>query len=250
MSGEASLTTKAFALCCCVMAFAGQLALVAFVVLLGLGQPPPGMLFADYNPWFVDLIWLLVFGLQHSSMARTGFKRSWTFIMPQRLERSLYAGISGLVLLGLCLTWQSLPGEAIWRFPTWIVGVGLAGAFASSLCCSRFDQLQFFGLRQAWQMDAAPVPDELQITGPYRFVRHPMMACLFVFFWAQPALTPTLALLSAGMSVYILIGVWLEERDLARRFGPGYEAYRRRVPAFIPWRRPEPVGGDPPEISR
>jgi protein-S-isoprenylcysteine O-methyltransferase Ste14 len=77
------------------------------------------------------------------------------------------------------------------------------------------------------------------LVGPYRFVRHPLMACLLVFLWAQPVMTPTLALLSGGLTVYILIGVLLEERDLLRRFHPDYAIYRRRVPALIPWRRPK-----------
>jgi protein-S-isoprenylcysteine O-methyltransferase Ste14 len=238
MSGRASPATKAIALCCLLTAVAGQLALVAVVVLLGLDQPPPGIPLSNCNPWFIDLAWLVAFGLQHSGMARGGFKRSWTRLISPHLERSLYAGVSGLVLLGLSLTWQPLPGEALWRLPTWVLAIGLTGAAGSTFCSSQFDQFQFFGLRQAWKPDAAEVPDELQITGAYRFIRHPMMACLLVFFWAQPVLTPTLALLSGGMTVYVFIGVHLEERDLIRRFGPAYEEYRRRVPAFTPWRRP------------
>jgi protein-S-isoprenylcysteine O-methyltransferase Ste14 len=245
MSGRATPATKVLALACVVTAFAGQLALVVFVVLLGLDQPPPSLLRTAGNPWLIDASWLIVFGLQHSGMARAGFKRNWTRVFPPHLERSLYDGMSGLVLLGLCLTWQPLPGEALWRLPPWVLGIGLAGAAGSTLCCSRFDQFQFFGLRQAWRPNAPEIPDELQITGAYRFVRHPMMACLLVFFWAQPVLTPALALLSGGMSLYILIAVQMEERDLVRRFGSAYESYRRRVPAFVPWRRPVPPARHP-----
>jgi protein-S-isoprenylcysteine O-methyltransferase Ste14 len=216
------------------------------IVLLGLDQPPPGALLAGSNPWLIDVAWLAAFGLQHSLMARACFKRAWTRMISPHLERSLYVGMSGLALLGLCLSWQPLPGPAIWRLPTWVLGAGLAGAIGSSFCCSRFDQLRFFGLRQALQIAGPQAPDDLQITGPYRFVRHPMMSCLLVFFWAQPVLTPTLALLSGGMTVYLMIGSRLEEHDLAERFGPSYEAYRRRVPAFIPWRRPVPPAIHPP----
>ncbi len=64
------------------------------------------------------------------------------------------------------------------------------------------------------------------------------MVCLLVFLWAQPVMTPTLAMLSGGLTLYIVLAIPLEERDLLRRFGSAYEDYRRRVPAFIPWRRP------------
>ena len=79
---------------------------------------------------------------------------------------------------------------------------------------------------------------ELATDGPYRFVRHPLMACLLVVLWAQPVMRADMALLAAGLSAYILLGVVLEERDLARRFGPDYDHYRHRVPALVPWRWP------------
>ena len=76
------------------------------------------------------------------------------------------------------------------------------------------------------------------IVGPYRYVRHPLMACLLAFLWRQPVMPAGLALLSGGLTVYIAVGVLFEERDLLKRFHPLYAAYRRRVPAVVPWRRP------------
>jgi hypothetical protein len=75
------------------------------------------------------------------------------------------------------------------------------------------------------------------------------MACLLVFLWGQPVLSPTLALLSGGLTAYIGAGIILEERDLLRLFGPAYAAYRRRVPALVPWRRPAPRGVYPAVTS-
>jgi protein-S-isoprenylcysteine O-methyltransferase Ste14 len=250
MSDEAKPATNAlavsFAISCCLIALAGQFVLAALVVLLGLGRSPPRLHLASADPWLVNLGLLGAFGLQHSGMARTGFKRNWLHILPPYLERSLYAGMSGLVLLVLCAIWQPLPGEAIWRLPEWVAGIALSGAVCSGLCGAQFDLLQFVGLRQAWHANTSETADHLRIAGAYRFVRHPMMACLFLFFWAQPLMTPTLALLSGGMTVYILIGIQLEERDMLRRFGAVYAAYRQQVPAFIPWRRPVPPASHPP----
>ena len=97
-----------------------------------------------------------------------------------------------------------------------------------------------FGIRRVWEHGEAPATERLLVVGPYRFVRHPLMACLLAFLWPHPAMTPALALLAGGLSVYILLGVLLEERDLRRRFGPAYADYRRRVPMFVPWRWPAP----------
>src|SRR5262249_15355497 len=180
------------------------------------------------------------FGLQHSGMARASFKRLWTKAIPPHLERSVYAALSGLLLLGLALTWQPLGGEPWWRLSVWVVGLPLAAVLALALIIWRFDHFGFFGLRQAWQQGRPSPPEQLLVIGPYRYVRHPMAACLLVLLWAQPVMTPTLAFLSGGLSAYIGIGLVFEERDLRRRFRAAHEAYPQAVPAPVPLRPPDP----------
>jgi len=110
---------------------------------------------------------------------------------------------------------------------------------------ARADPWRFFGLRQVWQPGPLP-PEPLRITGPYRDVRHPLMTCTLLFLWGQPVMPPALALLNGGLTIYILLALPLEERDLRRQFGAAYDAYRRRVPALLPWRLPAPSGlGEP-----
>jgi protein-S-isoprenylcysteine O-methyltransferase Ste14 len=230
----ADALTKAVGLLCYVTALAGAAVFAVRLFLLGLGLtadrfPPP------WN-WAIDLGWLLLFGLQHSGMARAGFKRFWLRFVPARLERSFYAALSGLILIGLVVTWQVIPGPPLWTAPTWLIAVPLLAGLGLALVNLRFDHAGLFGLRQAWQ--TSEPPDQLLIVGPYRYVRHPLMACLLVVLWAQPVMTPTLALLSGGLTLYIMVGVVLEERDLLKRFGPVYAVYRRRVPAVVPWRPP------------
>lgn len=214
---------------CYVLAIAGQVAFSVLVVLLGLdafSREP----FPSPWPWLTNLGWLLFFALQHSGMARTGFKKRWTRIISPTLERSIYSGTSGMLLVGLSLTWQPLPGEPLWRLPVWVLGIASAGIVGMGLCCIAFDHFGFVGLRQ---------PQEtLRIVGPYRFLRHPLMLCQLVFLWAQPVMSPTLALLSGGMTLYIVLAIPLEEGDMRKRFGSAYEEYRRRVPALIPWPKP------------
>ncbi len=230
------LSSKVCAVGCYLLALAGSGALAARVLLLGAGWGPvtPALVW----PWAIDLAWLTAFGLQHSVMAREGFKRRWMGIVPPHLERSVYAAFSGLLLLGLSLTWQSVPGPEWWHGPSWLLALPLLAGLGLVLVNFRFDHAGLFGLRQAWSAGAPEPPERLLIVGPYRFVRHPLMACLLAFLWAQPVMPTGLALLSGGLTAYGAVGVFFEERDLLRRFHPLYAAYRRRVPALLPWRRP------------
>jgi protein-S-isoprenylcysteine O-methyltransferase Ste14 len=216
---------------CYVLALAGQAAFAILVIRLGLDEFSREPLPSPW-PWLIDLGWLLLFALQHSGMARADFKNWWIRIVPPSWERSVYVGISGLVLLGLSFTWQPLPGEPFWRLPVWVLGIALAGLLSMGLCSLGFDHLGFFGLRKE--------EDTLRLVGPYRFLRHPLMTCTLVFLWAQPVMSPMLAVLSGGLTLYIVLAIPLEERELRRRFGSAYDEYRRRVPAFIPWRKPIP----------
>jgi protein-S-isoprenylcysteine O-methyltransferase Ste14 len=186
--------------------------------------------------WLIDLGWLLLFGVQHSGMARQSFKGMWTRIVPVWLERSLYAALSGVLVGMVPLLWQPLPFEPLWRLPRAFAVVPALAVLGMALINLRFDHAGLFGLRQAWYPDRAAQAETLVVTGPYHFVRHPLMACLLVFLWTQPVMRPELALLAGGLSVYIGLGVALEERDLRRRFHPDYDLYRRRVPMLVPWR--------------
>ena len=225
---------------CYLLATVGAAVMAGFVLLLGLNLLPPEQEPADAAAWLIDVGWLSLFALQHSGMARQGFKSWWTRIIPDYLERSIYAALSGLVVLGMCLTWQPLGGEPLWRLPSAFGVVGLLGAAAISLLLLRFDSLSLLGVRQFRERGHVG-NDRLLVLGPYRWVRHPLMGCLIVFLWCQPVMRPTLALFSGGITLYILGALALEERDLVRRFGQAYRDYRRRVPLLVPWRPPAPA---------
>src|SRR5262249_35044414 len=153
----------------------------------------------------------------HSGMARDAFKQAWTRIIPAALERSFYIALSGLLLLALPLLWQPLSGEPIWRLPVQVVVVPILAVLGQTWLLTWHDHAGFFGLRQAGG-EPAPSAEKLLLAGPYRYVRHPLMLSLLVLLWAQPILWPDLALLAGGLTVYILVGIRLEERDLLRRF--------------------------------
>src|SRR5438874_8740995 len=120
-ASPAGVVAKCTAVSCYVLGMAGQGALFVLVLLLGYGYWP-GPLVGPF-PWMINLVCLVLFALQHTGMARHGFKRRWTRLVPAYLERSLYVGLSGLLTLGLSVTWQLVPGPVFWDLPFW-VGIG------------------------------------------------------------------------------------------------------------------------------
>lgn len=198
----------------------------------------------------INLALLGLFGVQHSVMARAGFKRWWTRLVPAPVERSTYVLLASLSLMLLFWQWRPLPGT-IWavehpagRPLLWgLFGLGWALVAISTLL---IDYFALVGLRQIWNYGRASEPKATLFLTPslYRLVRHPMMLGFLVAFWATPRMSSAHLLFAIGMTVYILIGVRFEERDLLRVFGATYRAYQGRVPMLIPrlWRRPAQAG--------
>ena len=189
---------------------------------------------------FTDLALIALFGLQHSVMARSGFKAAWTKIVPAPIERSLFCLASALALTVMYLFWLPLP-QIIWDvrgsglgMALWVLfGVGWGIVFISTWLLNHFE---LFGLTQAWRnlTGAAEPADDFKTPVFYRYVRHPIYTGFFLAFWATPAMTLGHLVLAAGMTAYILIGISYEERDLIARFGNRYAEYRAKVGMLIP----------------
>jgi protein-S-isoprenylcysteine O-methyltransferase Ste14 len=229
------MPTKLAALAAYLIGIAGPGVFFGYVVGAGTGFWPRGTPEDGMLPWGINFGWQLLFAVQHSGMARQSFKQWLTRWIPASLQRSLYIAISSILLAALTLGWQPLPGEPIWHGPLWIAVISLLAGLGTGLCCGWFDHTAFFGLRQAWTGNAS-ASSPLRIVGPYRFVRHPLMLGLLIVIWAQPIMPPELMMMNIGWTVYILIAIRLEERDLVREYGAAYEEYRRKVPALIPYR--------------
>jgi protein-S-isoprenylcysteine O-methyltransferase Ste14 len=194
----------------------------------------------------VDCILIALFGLQHSGMARTGFKRFWTRMVPPPIERSTYVLLSNAALIVLLVFWQPITLH-IWdlrgtlgEWPIWLLAaLGTAIVVVASF---QIDHRGLMGLRQVWDYATRRQSGDLpfQTPGLYRFVRHPLMVGLLIAFWATPYLTVGRLLFNAGMTAYILLALRWEERDLQSQFGSAYADYRRRVPMLLPWKRGKP----------
>jgi protein-S-isoprenylcysteine O-methyltransferase Ste14 len=188
----------------------------------------------------IDAVLLGLFAVQHSVMARPAFKRWWTKIVPQVAERSTYVLISSLLLLLLYWQWRPLP-EPIWQVEAPAVRVLLWGLYAIGwlivfLSTFMIDHFELFGLRQGvtYFRGQPHTPPSFKTPGFYRFVRHPLMLGFIIAFWATPDMTAGRLLFAATTTVYILIAVQLEERDLVHYFGDEYEQYRRHVSMLLP----------------
>jgi len=188
----------------------------------------------------IDLLLLGLFAGQHSVMARPGFKRVWTRIVPRSVERSTYVLFSSLLLALLCWYWRPIPG-VVWDISSpWLSAV-LKGLFAlgwamvlfSSFTINHFD---LFGLRQTFLrmrgLDYTPVSFAQRAL--YKFVRHPLMLGFLIAFWATPYMSVGHLVFAIATSGYIVLGILLEERDLMKHHGADYATYRARVPMLFP----------------
>lgn len=188
----------------------------------------------------VDLALIALFGLQHSVMARPAFKARWTKIVPAAFERTVYVIIASVMLIVLFALWQPLP-QPLWTVtnPTaaatlWaIFAIGWGTVLISTFLISHF---QLFGLTQVYaNWRGREVPDKPFGTPLfYRVVRHPIYLGFLIAFWATPAMTLGHALFAAGMTLYVLIAIGHEERDLVAIFGERYTGYKARVGMLLP----------------
>ncbi|WP_440998429.1 methanethiol S-methyltransferase [Fodinibius sp. SL11] len=189
---------------------------------------------------FVNVGLIALFGIQHTVMARKSFKNWWTKLVPKPVERSTYVLFSAIALILILWFWQPLP-ETIWKVET--AGVSLVlqwgfwlGWLIVFLSTWMIDHFNLFGIKQVWNYlrDKEQSPPQFMEPGFYRYVRHPLMLGFLIAFWSVPQMTVGHLVFSFGMTIYIIVGVYFEEKAMIRRFGDEYIEYSERVPKFFP----------------
>ncbi len=183
---------------------------------------------------------ILLFGLQHSVTARPGFKAWLTRVLPQPLERSTYVLATSVVLILTYAFWQPMP-QMIWQFESELgrsLMIGLLGLGFLLVLYVTFliDHFDLFGLRQVYlYLRGRDYTDKSFVTPSlYKVVRHPLYIGWFMAFWMTPDMTAGHLLMAAGQSLYILIAIVFEERDLEAHFGATYQNYKASTPMLIP----------------
>jgi methanethiol S-methyltransferase len=216
--------------------FVGDLAFARRTVDVGPDAPPLAAA-------LIDVALIALFGIQHSVMARQGFKRWWMRIVPPPLERSVYVLAASVALMILFVGWRPI-GNVVWLVSPithpmlhdliWLLfTIGWLTVLLSTFLINHFE---LFGLQQAWFHLRAREAQPPQFRQPlfYKWVRHPLYLGFFLAFWAAPEMTVGHLVLAAGMSVYMLIAIRYEEHDLVGLFGKDYELYRERVGMLTP----------------
>ena len=189
----------------------------------------------------INLILIAIFGLQHSIMARASFKRVLTRVIPPALERATYVLVSSVALVVVMWQWRPMP-SVLWHVDNTVAATALwsinaIGWLGVPACSFLIDHFDLFGIKQALHAFRRTTVRKTGFVTPlfYRYVRHPMMTSLMIGLWVTPSMTAGHALLSAGMTFYILIGVHFEERSLAAELGAEYQRFQATTPKFLPF---------------
>jgi len=229
-----------------VVSYAASIATLLYAIAFVEGSLVPrtvdagGAVFGPATALPVDALLLTLFAVQHSGMARRGFKEVWTRIVPKPIERSTYVLTASASLVVLFALWRPIPA-VVWnvqppvaRFAIYALSaVGWLVALFSTLLLNHFE---LFGLRQVYlsarRKELPPSP--FRTPWFYKWVRHPLYVGFILAFWATPTMTVGHLVFALGMHLYILVAIQLEEQDLVREYGAQYLAYREQVRALVP----------------
>jgi len=189
----------------------------------------------------INLGILVLFGVQHTVMARPGFKTAWTKIVPKEIERSTYVNFTTAILVLLFWQWRSMT-DVVWQVDhavgkNVLIGTYFGGYVLVLIATFLIDHFDLFGLRQVFLYLLGKEYTHPPLATPilYRIIRHPILLGWMIAFWATPTMTYGHLLFAVGKTVYMLVAIPFEERDLEASLGEEYRQYKARTPKLLPW---------------
>ncbi len=224
------------------------LAAISGTVSIGLFVLSPPGSFRFFQPkWPVaavlcwDAFLLLLFFLQHSGMVRRGLRARLARFIPPWSYPAAYCIASSIVLTAVIVLWQPtgchllvLEGLALQI----VNGVSLLAVVFfiwGAIALKGFDPFGLSQIRAHLRGWEEPRPSFV-VSGPYRWVRHPLYFSILVLIWFGPDLTLDRLMSNTLWTAWIWVATRWEERDLEGDFGEAYRGYRKRVAMLIPWR--------------
>ena len=191
-----------------------------------------------------DAFLCMVFFIQHSGMVRPSFRSWFSSFLPRPYHPAVYSIASGMVLSAMILLWQESPIvlfqlRGSLRVPPWACSLLAVGGFIWGVrALGAFDPFGVEPMVRHLRNRQPPPPQNLVLRGPYLWVRHPLYLFMVVLFWSVPELHPDRLLFNMLWTVWIVLGSFLEEKDLVAEFGEGYRLYQKSVPMLLPWKGP------------
>jgi protein-S-isoprenylcysteine O-methyltransferase Ste14 len=192
----------------------------------------------------INVLLLALFAVQHTIMARPGFKTWWTRYVPWYVERSTFVLFATAILALTAWQWQPLP-TVVWHvengaLAALLSGISLAGWVIVLISTFLIDHFELFGLRQSvlYALGRAVEAPAFKERLFYRWVRHPLMLGFLIAFWFTPVMTQGHLLFAVVTTAYILIALQIEEQTLVHLHGNRYRDYQRRVSMLLPFGRP------------
>jgi len=187
-----------------------------------------------------NILLIVLWGTQHSVMARPAFKRWWTRFVPAPVERATYLVFVLLATAMLVLLWVPLP-SLIWNLDGTTVGALILGIYFFGWVLVLFatfliNHFHLFGLEQAYRFITRTQSKKETFKTPllYKLVRHPMMTGVLIAVWAAPDMTVGRLVFTLAMTLYVFVGLYFEERTLVDELGAEYAEYQRTTPSVIP----------------
>ena len=207
-----------------VIAYAGFMAWMVYMIgFLGDFAVPKSVDSGSIGPVataiLVNFLLILLFGVQHTIMARPAFKQWLTQFIPRPLERSTFVFVADIIAANI------------------LIGISLLGWVVVVLSSFMINHFELLGLEQVWHYLRRTEPKKItfKLRGFYKHVRHPLMLGFLVFFWASPYMTVSHLFFAAMFTIYVLIGIAYEERDLMKHHPKEYAKYKKQVPGLIPF---------------